>query len=140
MKIERTCRVCGCTQYNACLTIHGGCYWVEEDLCSECVGKESEDRGMRKIAYHLSKKKLVVVEVKKGEFFDLTSLDSINVTINNSLIKITTDNRTKNVLKVIQDELKRHVRVLFNKKRAYIGLIPDDFDFKLLEKKYKTEV
>ncbi len=32
-----TCRVCGCTDDHAC---PGGCYWVEEDLCSECVGKE----------------------------------------------------------------------------------------------------
>lgn len=31
---ERKCRVCGCTQYNAC---EGGCYWVEDDLCSKCV-------------------------------------------------------------------------------------------------------
>jgi len=31
---ERKCRVCGCTDTNACL---GGCYWVEEDLCSKCA-------------------------------------------------------------------------------------------------------
>ena len=31
---ERKCRVCGCTQNNAC---PGGCYWVEEDLCSQCA-------------------------------------------------------------------------------------------------------
>ena len=31
------CRVCGCTWYHAC---PGGCYWVEEDLCSACVDKE----------------------------------------------------------------------------------------------------
>ncbi|KAF5051099.1 hypothetical protein DSECCO2_422620 [anaerobic digester metagenome] len=36
---NRKCRVCGCTEDNAC---PGGCYWVEEDLCSECVGKEIE--------------------------------------------------------------------------------------------------
>lgn len=34
---ERKCRVCGCTEYNAC---EGACYWVTEDLCSACVGKE----------------------------------------------------------------------------------------------------
>ena len=34
---KRVCRVCGCTWSNAC---PGGCYWVEFDLCSECVGKE----------------------------------------------------------------------------------------------------
>ncbi len=31
---EAVCRVCGCTQYNAC---DGGCYWVEPDLCSKCA-------------------------------------------------------------------------------------------------------
>lgn len=33
----RACRVCNCTQHQAC---PGGCTWVEEDLCSACVGKE----------------------------------------------------------------------------------------------------
>lgn len=33
----RKCRVCGCTDDHAC---PGGCYWVEEDLCSQCEGKE----------------------------------------------------------------------------------------------------
>lgn len=38
---EKKCRVCGCTDIEAC---PGGCYWVEEDLCSECVetGEEIE--------------------------------------------------------------------------------------------------
>ncbi|EHL0042373.1 hypothetical protein E5K34_002501 [Enterococcus faecalis] len=31
---DRRCRVCGCTQFNAC---SGGCYWIEEDLCTRCV-------------------------------------------------------------------------------------------------------
>lgn len=31
---EPVCRVCGCTQNNAC---PGGCYWVEPDLCSACA-------------------------------------------------------------------------------------------------------
>lgn len=37
---EQKCRVCGCTDSNACL---GGCYWVEDDLCSKCAesGPES---------------------------------------------------------------------------------------------------
>lgn len=30
---EQVCRICGCTQENAC---PGGCCWVEEDLCSSC--------------------------------------------------------------------------------------------------------
>lgn len=28
------CRVCGCTEIDACL---GGCAWVEVDLCSGCA-------------------------------------------------------------------------------------------------------
>jgi hypothetical protein len=31
---EQVCRICGCTQNNAC---QGGCYWVESDLCSACA-------------------------------------------------------------------------------------------------------
>jgi len=31
---ERKCRVCGCTWDHVC---EGGCYWVEEDLCSKCA-------------------------------------------------------------------------------------------------------
>jgi len=30
------CRICGCTDEHAC---EGGCYWVEEDLCSACAEK-----------------------------------------------------------------------------------------------------
>lgn len=45
----RTCRVCGCTEMDACLTtpasmgVEGGpipvvpCSWVEDDLCSACI-------------------------------------------------------------------------------------------------------
>ncbi len=37
---EQVCRVCGCTQDNACL---GGCCWVEDDLCSQCAAKMDEE-------------------------------------------------------------------------------------------------
>lgn len=36
---DRACRVCGCTEDNAC---EGGCSWVEEDLCSACADDEKE--------------------------------------------------------------------------------------------------
>ena len=39
---KRRCRVCGCTDDHAC---PGGCSWVEEDLCSACVGKDPEAKG-----------------------------------------------------------------------------------------------
>lgn len=34
---ERTCRVCGCTDARACL---GGCFWVEDGLCSACAPRK----------------------------------------------------------------------------------------------------
>ncbi|MCW5727230.1 GNAT family N-acetyltransferase [Parvibaculum sp.] len=36
---QRRCRVCGCTQLNACMTGAGPCGWVEADLCSGCAGE-----------------------------------------------------------------------------------------------------
>ena len=35
----RRCRVCGCTDDQAC---EGGCYWVEDDLCSSCAPQEDQ--------------------------------------------------------------------------------------------------
>lgn len=34
LPLVRSCRVCGCTDENAC---EGGCWWVEDDLCSSCA-------------------------------------------------------------------------------------------------------
>jgi hypothetical protein len=37
----RTCRVCGCWEYNACWDDEiGACWWVEDDLCSHCVSDD----------------------------------------------------------------------------------------------------
>lgn len=37
----RTCRECGCWQYDACWDEDAGpCWWVEEDLCSHCADKK----------------------------------------------------------------------------------------------------
>lgn len=33
---RQRCRVCRCTNLRGCAN---GCWWVEEDLCSNCVGK-----------------------------------------------------------------------------------------------------
>lgn len=34
----QTCRVCGCTDWNACNAGGEPCHWVEPDLCSVCSG------------------------------------------------------------------------------------------------------
>lgn len=32
------CRICGCTDFNACINgIGGPCHWIEPDLCSACT-------------------------------------------------------------------------------------------------------
>lgn len=37
---EAKCRVCGCTDDQACV---GGCYWVEPDLCSQCANTGDQE-------------------------------------------------------------------------------------------------
>lgn len=37
---SRVCRVCGCTEEQACL---GGCEWVKPDLCSTCIPDGCQD-------------------------------------------------------------------------------------------------
>lgn len=41
MMFVRTCRVCGCTDHRACMTMDGPCSWVELDLCSACDDSEA---------------------------------------------------------------------------------------------------
>lgn len=38
----RSCRVCGCTEDNACVDDErGACWWVDADLCSHCEDKSN---------------------------------------------------------------------------------------------------
>lgn len=43
MFLNKVCRVCGCTDNNACITEVGPCWWVEEELCSACDNLEKID-------------------------------------------------------------------------------------------------
>ncbi len=49
----QSCKVCGCTQNNAC---DGGCSWVRPDLCSSCIGLDIP-RGSRPVKYRWVGKK-----------------------------------------------------------------------------------
>lgn len=46
---ERTCRTCGCTDANACVTDGHPCHWVEPDLCSRCADTRI-DVGLKVVA------------------------------------------------------------------------------------------
>lgn len=37
-----TCRICGCNDFNACMTPDGPCCWVEPGLCSACQERALE--------------------------------------------------------------------------------------------------
>ena len=34
----RLCRICACSEADACLSHQGACSWVKQDLCSTCFG------------------------------------------------------------------------------------------------------
>lgn len=38
-----SCRHCGCTDFQACVTDGIPCHWVEPGLCSACVEAEQQD-------------------------------------------------------------------------------------------------
>ena len=41
----RSCRICGCNDFNACIEPDGfPCCWVEETLCSSCAFFTQGDR------------------------------------------------------------------------------------------------
>lgn len=44
--IEQECRICGCTDDNACVDMetYTTCFWVEDDLCSSCVELDKIDK------------------------------------------------------------------------------------------------
>lgn len=36
--MKQTCRICGCTDYNACYhPEYGNCWWKAKNLCSHCA-------------------------------------------------------------------------------------------------------
>lgn len=47
------CRICGCTENNACITDRGPCWWVEDDLCSACEEKKNEIQEGDKIVIRM---------------------------------------------------------------------------------------
>ena len=43
----RACRVCGCTEWQACVDLFGDpCHWAAPDLCSACLWESESYRGI----------------------------------------------------------------------------------------------
>ena len=53
---SRQCRICHCTDAEACVTDDGPCHWIEADLCSACAGVA--------IAQEITEERLRQVEVE----------------------------------------------------------------------------
>ena len=49
LRAPRLCRICACSEHDACLDGQGGCSWVEQDLCTACLGP---DLGARMTELH----------------------------------------------------------------------------------------
>lgn len=63
--IVRKCRKCGCTEDNACVDQHGNsCYWVDEDLCSDCLVNVEEISPLKKGGRALGEEKLKNAQLK----------------------------------------------------------------------------
>lgn len=59
-----TCKLCGCTENDACLDSDGiGCFWVEDDLCSECGTPEQVEKVKLANAEHY--RKYAIEQAKK---------------------------------------------------------------------------
>lgn len=41
------CRVCGCTDERACVTVEGPCRWIAPDLCSACAVRAVDLTAMK---------------------------------------------------------------------------------------------
>lgn len=72
---EQQCRVCGCTDSNACLE---GCEWIELDLCSNCFTAAQELRHWAETAiqpnWELLRREVVVLDP------DIPNFDSPDLT------------------------------------------------------------
>lgn len=50
---SEVCKLCGCWEMDACLDSNGvGCFWVEDNLCSECATPEQVEKAKQEIAAH----------------------------------------------------------------------------------------
>lgn len=52
LRAGRTCRICGCTDHNACYNPKVGvCFWVSEDECSHCHAMGVENAQFAKALF-----------------------------------------------------------------------------------------
>lgn len=118
---EKRCRVCGCTENNAC---EGGCYWVEDDLCSKCeeIGDENET-SVEKIKRQLEKIKINSVPAEPIVKYLLAKCSSDDLFSSRVLLK---HKNLKECFNYVFSEVKK-------KLKSISGWIADEEVYKLAE-------
>jgi hypothetical protein len=51
LDLDRKCRVCGCSEDNACVADGKPCAWAASDLCTACVGKDPAAVALEDVPY-----------------------------------------------------------------------------------------
>lgn len=76
------CRICGCTDNNACVNSEGNaCFWVdsEHNLCSACVEERSEEweKKLRAASYEMVAPDGAIWEFAQGEWTSRSYPDAV---------------------------------------------------------------
>lgn len=73
---EQKCKICGCTDYNAC---EGSCYWVAEELCSKCAdGLINQNENLQQeLSIANDKLKKIEEYIKNKQVIDLDYVEKI---------------------------------------------------------------
>lgn len=125
---EQKCKVCGCTQNNAC---EGGCYWVEDNLCSKCEEIVQQNEGIihenetsvEKLKRELEKSKVNSVPVDHIVKYLLEKCNRDDTFSSRVLLK---DKNLKECFNYVYSEVKK-------KLKSISGWIADEEVYKLAE-------
>jgi len=132
---EKKCRVCGCTENNAC---EDGCYWVEDNLCSKCeenvqqneeIVQQSEgivhenETSVEKLKRELEKSKVNSVPAAPIVKYLLGKCDSEDSFASRVLLK---DKNLKECFDYVYSEVKK-------KLKSVSGWISDEEVYKIAE-------
>ncbi|TGW16874.1 helix-turn-helix domain-containing protein [Stenotrophomonas maltophilia] len=106
---ERRCRICGCTELQAC---RGGCSWIDKDLCSSCGEAASHTApvimGQRLLiagsSIKLSRTEAVVMQVLVAAPDRLVDVDALHAAM---YPDSKPPSRESNVLQVLVSRVRR---------------------------------
>lgn len=121
---EKICRVCGCTDNNAC---EGGCHWVEDNLCSKCEENgHKNETSVEKLKRQLGVTKINSVPAEPIVKYLLEKCNSDDLFSSRVLLR---DKDLKECFNYVFSEVKK-------KLKSISGWIADEEVYKLAEDYY----